>query len=107
MYKASDIEKLNNLFKEFMKHGKLYIDAIGSGDKNLTSEQLAAIRTVREIATKSIPNVLAQMFASDKYAIDGSIGQGRVASTPWVAIRNKKMFDKARKRSDGRPKIFD
>lgn len=94
MYKASDIEKLNNLFKEFMKHGKLYIDAIGSGDKNLTSEQLAAIRTVREIATKSIPNVLAQMFASDKYAIDGSIGQGRVASTPWVAIRNKKMFDR-------------
>ena len=94
MYKASDIEELNNLFKEFMKHGKLYIDAIGSGDKNLTSEQLAAIRTVREIATKSIPNVLAQMFASDKYAIDGSIGQGRVASTPWVAIRNKKMFDR-------------
>ena len=94
MYKASDIEKLNNLFKEFMKHGKLYIDAIGSGDKNLTTEQLTAIRTVREIATKSIPNVLAQMFASDKYAIDGSIGQGRVASTPWVAIRNKKMFDR-------------
>ena len=92
MYKASDIEKLNNLFKEFLKYGKLYIEAIGLGDKNLTSEQFTAIKTVREIATKSIPNVLAQMFASDKYAIDGSIGQGRVASTPWVAIRNKKMF---------------
>jgi len=92
MYKASDIEKLNNLFKEFLKYGKLYIEAIGLGDKNLTSEQFTAIKTVREIATKSIPNVLAQMFASDKYETDGSIGQGRVASTPWVAIRNKKMF---------------
>ena len=58
MYKASDIEKLNNLFKEFLKYGKLYIEAIGLGDKNLTSEQFTAIKTVREIATKSIPNVL-------------------------------------------------
>lgn len=94
MYKASDIEELNNLFKEFIKHGKLYIAAIGFGDKNLTSEQLSAIRTVRELATKKIPNVLAQMFASDKYECDGSIGQGRVASTPWFAIRNKKMFNR-------------
>lgn len=94
MYKASDIEELNNLFTVFIKHGKLYIDAIGLGDKNLTSEQMAAIKTVRELATKSIPNALAQMFASDKYAIDGSIGQGRVASTPWIAVRNKKMFER-------------
>lgn len=94
MYKASDIDELNNLFTEFIKHGKLYVDAIGLGDKNLTSEQLAAIKTVRELATKSIPNVLAQMFTSEKYTIDGSIGQGRVANTPWIAIRNKKMYER-------------
>jgi len=94
MYKASDIEELNNLFTEFIQHGKLYISAIGLGDKNLTSEQLTAIKAVRYLATKSIPNVLGQMFASDKYVIDGSIGQGRVASTPWIAIRNKKMFNR-------------
>ena len=94
MYKASDIEELNNLFTEFIQHGKLYISAIGLGDKNLSSEQLTAIKDVRYLATKSIPNVLARMFASDKYVIDGSIGQGRVASTPWIAIRNKEMVDR-------------
>lgn len=102
MYKASDIEELNNLFTEFIQHGKLYISAIGLGDKNLSSEQLTAIKDVRYLATKSIPNVLARMFASDKYVIDGSIGQGRVASTPWIAIRNKEMVD----RKDDRIKGF-
>ena len=101
MYKASDIDELNNLFTEFIQHGKLYISAIGLGDKNLSSEQLTAIKDVRYLATKSIPNVLARMFASDKYVIDGSIGQGRVASTPWIAIRNKKLFDSEKDRIKG------
>lgn len=92
MYKASDIEELNNLFTEFIQHGKLYISAIGLGDKNLSSEQLTAIKDVRYLATKSIPNVLARMFASDKYVIDGSIGQGRVASTPGLQLETKRWL---------------
>lgn len=101
MYKASDIDELNNLFTEFIQNGKLYISAIGRGDKNLNPEQLVAIKTIRGLATKRIPYVLARMFASDKYVIDGSIGQGRVASTPWIAIRNKKLFDSEKDRIKG------
>lgn len=88
------IIELNKLFERFLEQGQLYISAIGEGDKNLSSEQLAAVRLSRDLATSQIPNLLALLFSSDNYDCDGSIGQGRVASTPWIAIRNKELFSR-------------
>lgn len=94
MDKNNEIAKLNVLFSKCFPNGKSYSDAVGKGEKNLDSGQLAAIKEVRALVTKEIPAVLAQIVEQDKYEIDGSIGIGRIANTPWIAIRSKNLFKK-------------
>lgn len=92
MVTINQILELNKLFKQFVDIGDLYTESVGKGDKNLDQEHLQAIQKARTLATKSIPEQLSKMFNQTTYACDGSIGQGRIANTPWIAVRNKDIF---------------
>ena len=43
------------------------------------------------ILTKSIPDLLVDIFPKETYKIKGSIGQGRITKCPWIAIMNKNV----------------
>ena len=56
----------------------------GEGLTNLDSSKTS-------ILTKSIPDLLVDIFPKEKYKIKGSIGQGRITKCPWIAIMNKNV----------------
>ena len=75
------IKELNKLFREFQIAGQDYENHIGKGLSNESDSE--------EILKKLIPKKLQEEFPADSYKIKGSIGQGRVAKCPWVAIMHK------------------
>ena len=102
MINENVIAELNRFFVEFISHGQSYIGAIGKGDKNLPPSQLNSIKVARELVTVKIPKALSKIFDPDLYQCDGSVGQGRIANTPWIAVKNKKLFE----RKDERVKAY-
>ena len=51
----------------------------------------------RNILLKDIPNMLSKEIDERKYYLDASIGVGRWAKVPWIAIFNKEITDTAKK----------
>jgi 5-methylcytosine-specific restriction protein B len=79
-----NIKEINRLFQEFQTIGKIYKEKIGEGLTNLDSSKT-------NILTKSIPDLLVDIFPKETYKIKGSIGQGRITKCPWIAIMNKNV----------------
>lgn len=77
-------KEINRLFQEFQTIGKIYKEKIGEGLTNLDSSKT-------NILTKSIPDLLVDIFPKETYKIKGSIGQGRITKCPWIAIMNKNV----------------
>lgn len=102
MINENAIAELNQLFKDCISNGQSYIDAIGKGFKNLPASQAGSVKIIQKLVNKDIPGALSKIFDSNIYQCDGSIGQGRIANTPWIAVKNKRMFD----RKDERVKAY-
>lgn len=100
--KKNVINELNELFLKFIELGQKYASSIGEGDKNLTVDQSSAVKVCRDLVTSKIPAALSRLLESDKFRCNGSIGQGRIASTPWIAVKDKELFD----RKDGIVKAY-
>lgn len=77
-------KEINRLFQDFQTIGKIYKEKIGEGLTNLDSSKTS-------ILTKSIPDLLVDIFPKETYKIKGSIGQGRITKCPWIAIMNKNV----------------
>ena len=77
-------KEINRLFQDFQTIGKIYKEKIGEGLTNLDSSKTS-------ILTKSIPDLLVDLFPKETYKIKGSIGQGRITKCPWIAIMNKNI----------------
>lgn len=73
------IEKLNNLLKSCQEYGETYKSLIGQGVSNIANNFTSIFKT-------DIPTVLEHFFSKGTYKIKGSIGKGRVAQCPWIAI---------------------
>lgn len=75
------IEELNDLLKKFQEKGEKYENHIGQG---------VSIGSIYgKILKEDIPQKLKELFPEDTYKIKGSIGSGRIAKCPWLAIMNK------------------
>lgn len=83
------IGEINTLLKELRKYGSQYQANIGKGLSFLNPE-------LKKIVQNKIPAKLEEIFPKDIYKIKGSIGQGRVAKTPWITIINKDIAKSAK-----------
>lgn len=80
------IDLLNKLFHKFQQLAKGYENYIGNGLSDLNQDAVIIFRD-------SIPNCLYNFFPKKNYKIKGSLGQGRIARTPWIAIMNEAETD--------------
>lgn len=78
------LEELNSKFNEFFKHSDEYIRNIGNSQNSMNAE-------IQHIVTKDIPNILYKIFDPSAYLIKGSVGKGRLAKTPWIAILDRSV----------------
>lgn len=83
------IGEINVLLKELRNYGSHYQANIGKGLSSLKPELIKILKT-------DIPAKLVEFFPEDIYKIKGSIGQGRVAKTPWITIINKDIAKSAK-----------
>jgi len=75
------IGEINVLLKELSNYGSHYQANIGKGLSSLNPE-------LKKIMKTDIPAKLVEFFPEGTYKIKGSVGQGRVAKTPWITIIN-------------------
>ena len=87
---SESIDLLNGLFHKFQQLSKGYENYIGKGLSDLNQE--AAI-----IFRDRIPACLYNFFPQKDYKIKGSLGQGRIARCPWIAIMHKAETDSTQK----------
>ena len=83
------IGEINVLLKELSNYGSHYQANIGKGLSSLKPE-------LKKLMKTDIPAKLVKFFPEDTYKIKGSIGQGRVAKTPWITIINKDIAKSAK-----------
>ena len=79
----SFIKELNALIKKFQANGNTYLSSVGKGESMISS--------FSDIVKTQIPEKLKEVFPESIYKITGSIGKGRVAFCPWIAIMDKKI----------------
>lgn len=75
------ISEINKLFKRFIDNCSNYQSLIG--------EPVNKLDKVGVDSLKKIPDLLYQYFPKEKYEIKASVGAGRIAKSPWLAIMNK------------------
>ena len=74
------IAKINNVFNQCFLHADMFVKAVNTSDID---------RSVSELVTKSIPELLQEYLSDSTYVIKGSVGAGRATKTPWIAIMDK------------------
>lgn len=72
--------EINKLFKKFIDNCSNYQSLIG--------EPVSKLNNVGVDSLKKIPDLLYQYFPKKKYKIKASVGAGRIAKSPWLAIMN-------------------
>lgn len=74
------ISEINKLFNRFIDNCSNYQSLIG--------EPVNKLDKVGVDSLKKIPDLLYQYFPKEKYKIKASVGAGRIAKSPWLAIMN-------------------
>ena len=87
--KSATIKKINSLLIQFGEYGNVYESNIGEGLSNLDPYYKRILKT-------DIPNLLEEFFPQKTYIIKGSVGQGRVAKTPWITIMDPRITTTAK-----------
>ena len=78
------IREICSLLIKLKNYGDVYQSTIGKGTSNLDPNCIKILKT-------DIPNLLKGFFSDDHYLIEGSVGKGRVALTPWIAILDSRV----------------
>ena len=78
------ISEICSLLIKLKNYGNVYQSIIGEGTSNLDPNCIKILKI-------DIPNLLKGFFPEDHYLIKGSVGTGRVASTPWIAILDSRV----------------
>lgn len=81
------INVINHAFKECFSHSEMFEEA------ELTSDIKA---NISELITKHIPTELDSALNNAVFIIKGSVGAGRAAKTPWIAILDKNITTSTR-----------
>ena len=81
------LARINEYFKECFENSQTFVTAQKSNDIDTD--------VVNRI-TRQIPNELTSYINDRNYIVDGSVGKGLAAKTPWVAILDKEITKSTR-----------
>ena len=81
------LARINEYFKECFENSQTFVTAQKSNDIDTD--------IVNRI-TRQIPNELTSYINDRNYIVDGSVGKGLAAKTPWVAILDKEITKSTR-----------
>lgn len=90
MISNDQVKELNEAFRQATLYADDFLANIGGKVNNVDEFK-------RQIITKTIPDILGQVFDPNQYVIKGSVGAGRQTTTPWVAIMDKQITTSTQK----------